>query len=172
MLVLGRFRGSLTVLVWLFVAHTDATLAQTLHPGSLDTSFAPHAQMRYAVVVEGQPARGCVPMAQVRKDLVDPGRPTSEVQLLTVWFRESQCGAKWNEPPPATPSGRGNLCDGAIPLLREMDWAAVRRAFDWPAIAPPSQASRGFGAVNPGRTRDVVQRATLDGDIRPPGAPE
>jgi hypothetical protein len=98
----------------------------------LDTAFPPHAQMRYAIVVGGQPVRGCVPMAQVRKDLVEPGRPTSEVQLLTVWFRESRCGAKWNEPPPATPAGRGDLCDGALPLLREMDWAAVQRAFGWP----------------------------------------
>jgi hypothetical protein len=103
----------------------------------LDTSFAPHAQTRYAIVVEGQSARGCVPMARVRKDLVAPGRPTSEVQLLTVWFRESACGAKWNAPPPSTTSGRGDLCDGALPLLREMDWAAVRRAFGWPAFARP-----------------------------------
>jgi hypothetical protein len=98
----------------------------------LDTSFAPHAQMRYAIVEDGQAARGCVPMARVRKDLIDATRPTSEVQVLTVWFRESRCGAQWNPRPPETLRGRDDLCAGALPLLREMDWTAVRRALDWP----------------------------------------
>jgi hypothetical protein len=34
------------------------------------------------------------------------------VQLLTIWSRES-------------------LCEDAVPLLREIDWGAVRRAIGW-----------------------------------------
>jgi hypothetical protein len=66
-------------------------------------------------------------MVQVRRDLIDPKRPTSEVQPLTVWSRESLCGLPLAS---GQPPQRG-LCEQAVPLLRDIDWAAVRRAIGW-----------------------------------------
>ncbi|NMQ27663.1 hypothetical protein E4Q23_07785 [Candidatus Accumulibacter phosphatis] len=66
-------------------------------------------------------------MVQVRADLVDPKRPTDEVRLLTAWSRKRLCGLPLasGQPP------QRNLCEDAVPLLREIDWAAVRRAIGW-----------------------------------------
>jgi hypothetical protein len=63
----------------------------------------------------------------VRPDLIDPKRPTSEVQLLTVWSRESLCGVPLTS---GQPPQRGT-CEDAVPLLREIDWDAVRRSIGW-----------------------------------------
>ena len=93
--------------------------------GRVDAAFQPAYDVRYELAAGASP--DCVPMVQVRADLVDPKRPTGEVQLLTVWSRESACGL-----PLATgqPAQRG-LCEDAVPLLREIDWAAMRRALGW-----------------------------------------
>ena len=74
----------------------------------------------------GSRGAGCEHMVKIREDLVDPRRP-SEVQLLTVWMSESPCGEQWVGKPPL----QSNRCDVAVPLLREIDWAAMRAAMGW-----------------------------------------
>jgi hypothetical protein len=107
------------------LAALDAAGQRVAACGRVDASFSPEYAVRY------EPAAGasadCVPMVQVRPDLIDPKRPTSEVQLLTVWSRESLCGV------PLTgghPPQRGT-CEDAVPLLREIGWDAVRRSIGW-----------------------------------------
>jgi hypothetical protein len=73
-------------------------------------------------------AAGCVPMVQVRADLLDPKRPLDEVQLLTVLFVGSTCGEVLGGVRPLPTAGR---CGHGVPLLREMDWAVARRALGW-----------------------------------------
>ncbi|MFO0297306.1 MAG: hypothetical protein ACK537_06890 [Pseudomonadota bacterium] len=74
-------------------------------------------------------APNCVPMVQVRSDLLDPRRPLEEVQLLAVFFRGSLCGELLAGSPPPSSAGR---CGNGVPLLREMDWSLVRRTLGWP----------------------------------------
>jgi hypothetical protein len=74
-------------------------------------------------------APNCVPMVQVRSDLLDPRRPLEEVQLLAVFFRGSLCGELLAGSPPPSSAGR---CGYGVPLLREMDWSLVRRTLGWP----------------------------------------
>jgi hypothetical protein len=71
----------------------------------------------------------CVPMVQVRDDVLDATRPLEEVQVLTVSFVGSRCGEVIGGLRPLPTAGR---CGHGVPLLREMDWAAVRRAMGWP----------------------------------------
>jgi hypothetical protein len=71
----------------------------------------------------------CVPMMQVRADLLDPKTPVTDVQLITVHFRGSLCGEVIGGARPMPSDGK---CAYAVPLLREMDWLAVRRAVGWP----------------------------------------
>ena len=113
---------------------------------------------RASLLVAACPWRRCARTSSTR------ARPTSEVQLLTVWFRESQCGATWNQPPPATPwAGRSVRRRAAAAPRNGLDGrpAGVRLACLCPAFAGFARLRRGFGAVNPGCTRDVVQRAAV-----------
>lgn len=71
----------------------------------------------------------CVPMVRIRDDLLDPKRPLTEVQVMSVFFRGSRCGEVLSGQKPLQPLGR---CGFAVPLLREMDWAIVRGALAWP----------------------------------------
>lgn len=93
--------------------------------GRVDAAFSSGNEVRY------EPAAGapteCVPMVQVRRDLLDTKRPTSEAQLFTVWSRESFCGVPFAT---GQPPQRGT-CENVVPLLREIDWAALRRALGW-----------------------------------------
>lgn len=73
---------------------------------------------------------GCHPMVQARPELIDPGRPATEVQLLEVSFGDSPCGRALGLAASGGPPAAG-LCIHAVPLLREMDWPAVRRAIGW-----------------------------------------
>ena len=73
----------------------------------------------------------CVPMVQLRSNLVVGGRPAQEVQLMAVRFRGDRCGERWGTAMPA-PGAGGGRCTYGVPLLREMDWAAVRQALGWP----------------------------------------
>lgn len=93
--------------------------------GRVDAAFSSGNEVRFEPAAGAAP--DCVPMVQVRPDLLDATRPTHEVQLFTVWSRESLCGV-----PLATgqPPQRG-LCETAVPLLREIEWSAVRRALGW-----------------------------------------
>jgi hypothetical protein len=78
-------------------------------------------------VVAGS-APDCVPMVQVRSDLLDPRRGLDEVQLLAVYFSGSDCGEVIGDARPLPSAGR---CHYGVPLLREMDWAAARKAVGW-----------------------------------------
>ncbi|MDX2183467.1 MAG: hypothetical protein SFW08_05720 [Gemmatimonadaceae bacterium] len=71
----------------------------------------------------------CVPMVKVRDDLLDPKRPMSDVQLMTVPFSAARCGEMLGGVRPYVEGGR---CGYAVPLLREMDWGLLRQALGWP----------------------------------------
>lgn len=103
----------------------DAAGQRAAACGRVDAAFLAHDAVRFEPLAGA--SADCVPMVQVRRDLIDPKRPTSDVQLLTVWSRESLCGVPLasGEPPQ-----RGN-CVQVGPLLRDIDWAAVRRAIGW-----------------------------------------
>lgn len=92
--------------------------------GRVDPAFTAEHGVRFELATSG--VAGCVPMVQVRKDLVDRKRP-GEVQLLTVWFPESRCGEQWV----GKPSLQSNRCDVGLPLLRELDWGAFRTMLGW-----------------------------------------
>lgn len=79
-------------------------------------------------VVAGSTA-DCVPMMQVRADLLDPKTSVTDVQLMTVHFRDSKCGEVIGG---ARPMPNDTKCAYGVPLLREMDWSAARRAMGWP----------------------------------------
>lgn len=93
--------------------------------GRTDPAFSAGYDVRY------EPAQGaapdCLPMVRVRPGLVEPRRPTSEVQMVTVWFRESVCGLPLasGQPPQRGP------CENIVPLMREVDWSALRRTWGW-----------------------------------------
>ncbi len=94
--------------------------------GRVDPAFAIDHQVRYDLASAG--GADCVPMVRLRRDLLDRKRPITEVQLMTIWFRESRCGEVLA--PGARIDPRG-ACAHFVPLLREMDWAAARRAIGW-----------------------------------------
>ena len=106
------------------LASLDATGRKGGACGRVDQAFSAENGVRFEPVGSG--GAGCVPMVRIRQDLVDPTRP-SEVQLLTIWMSESPCGEQWV----GKPSLQSNRCDVAVPLLREMDWGAMRAAMGW-----------------------------------------
>jgi hypothetical protein len=91
-----------------------------------EPGFRNTAAVRFAAAGS---AADCVPMVQVRDDVLDPTRPLTEVQVLTVSFVGSRCGEVIGGVRPLPAGGR---CGYSVPLLREMDWAAARRALGWP----------------------------------------
>lgn len=106
------------------LASLDAAGRQGGACGQVDPAFSAENGVRFEPVASG--GAGCVPMVKIREDLVDPRRP-SEVQLLTVWMTESPCGEQWV----GKPSLQSNRCDVAVPLLRELDWSAMRAVMGW-----------------------------------------
>jgi hypothetical protein len=104
--------------------------------GRMEPGFATSLQVRFeaatgrndVVVADVARSGGCVPMVQVRADLLDPRRPPQETQTFGIWFAGSGCG----EPLAGkTPLPRGGRCGYGVPMLREMDWALVRQALGW-----------------------------------------
>lgn len=93
--------------------------------GRVDAAYSSGNEVRFEPAAGAPPE--CVPMVQVRPDLLDTKRPTSEVQFFTVWSRENLCGVPFAT---GQPPQRGT-CENVVPLLREIDWAAVRRALGW-----------------------------------------
>jgi hypothetical protein len=94
--------------------------------GRMEPGFSSSDGVRFLVLGS---APDCVPMVQVRSDLLDSAQPLETVQLLIVHFRDSSCGEIIGGAQPLPSSGR---CAYAVPLLRDMDWAMVRRALGWP----------------------------------------
>jgi hypothetical protein len=107
------------------LASLDAAGQRAAACGRVDTAFLAHHAVRFEPLA-GAPA-DCVPMVQVRRDLIDPKRPAGEVQLLSVSFGETFCGLPLAS---GQPPQRGT-CEQAVPLMRELDWAAVRKAIGW-----------------------------------------
>lgn len=93
--------------------------------GRVEPGFSASYAVRYEVAGS---AANCVPMVQVRADLLDPKRRLDEVQLLAVYFSGSDCGEVIGDARPLPSAGR---CHYGVPLLREMDWAAARKALGW-----------------------------------------
>jgi hypothetical protein len=94
--------------------------------GRVEPGFSGSYAVRYEVAGA---AANCVPMVQVRADLLDPKRPLEDVQLVLADFRGSTCGEVLMGVR-AMPNGGG--CFHAASLLREMDWAIARKALGWP----------------------------------------
>jgi hypothetical protein len=107
------------------LASLDAAGQRTAACGGVDAEFLAHHAERFELLA-GAPA-DCVPTVQVRRDLVDSRRATSEVQLLTVGFGEILCGL----PVASGQTPQRGTCEQAVPLLRDLDWGAVRRAIGW-----------------------------------------
>lgn len=93
--------------------------------GRTDRAFSAGYDVRYEPATGAAP--DCVPIVRIRPGLVDPRRPSSEVQLLTVWFAESICGVPLAS---GQPPQRGR-CEYVVPLMREIDWSALRRVMGW-----------------------------------------
>jgi hypothetical protein len=105
-------------------ASLDAAGRQGGACGRVDPAFTAENGVRFEPVGSG--GSTCVPMVRIRQDLVDRTRP-GEVQLLTVWMSESPCGEQFA----GKPSLQSNRCDVAVPLLRELDWSAMRTVMGW-----------------------------------------
>lgn len=88
-----------------------------------DTAFPRLLDVRWAARGPSEPPE-CRPMVALRDDLIGPGRP-EEVRLLTAWVRDARCGRTWEQPP------ADNVCGRIVATLRELDWAALRRALGW-----------------------------------------
>jgi hypothetical protein len=107
-------------------AALDATARAQPACARKDPAFLGNASVRFDAAGS---AADCLPMVQVRDDVLDPTRPLTEVQVLTVSFVGSRCGEVIGGQRPLPSAGR---CGYGVPLLREMDWAAARRALGWP----------------------------------------
>jgi hypothetical protein len=92
--------------------------------GRMEPAFSPENGARFEPAASG--STGCVPIVRIRRDLVDLKRP-NEVQLLTLWFRDEPCGEQWAGK--AVP--QSDRCDFAVPLMRELDWTAMRAVMGW-----------------------------------------
>ena len=106
------------------LAALDAAGRQAAACARLDAAFSAPANVRFEPLGS---TPDCVPMVEVRRDLVDPRRPASEVQVMSVWFREGLCGIGLA----AEAARRSERCELAVPLLRELDWGAMRRSVGW-----------------------------------------
>ena len=95
--------------------------------GWRDTTFHPGQDVRWAPAGAGSPAN-CLPMVQVRSDLLAGARRPDEVQVFIAWLSEEQCGLAWNG---ETGPRSSNRCPHHLPLLRGIDWSALRRSFGW-----------------------------------------
>jgi hypothetical protein len=92
--------------------------------GRMDPVFSPQNGARFEPAAAG--STGCGPIVRIRRDLVDLKRPNA-VQLLTLFLPDEPCGEQW--------AGKAMLqsdrCDVAVPLMRELDWTAMRAVMGW-----------------------------------------
>ncbi len=109
------------------LARLDATGRQAAACGWRDTTFHPGQDVRWAVAGAGAPAN-CLPMVQIRADLLTGARKPDEVLIFIAWLSEEHCGLVW----PGDAGLRGSLrCAHHLPLLRGIDWAALRQSWGW-----------------------------------------
>jgi hypothetical protein len=106
------------------LAALDAAGRQQPACGRMEPGFDSQSGVRFEVAGT---MPDCVPMVQMRPDLVDPKGPVTEVQLLTVWFN-TVCGEHFGGKPRVL---RDDYCESFVPLLRELDWAAARKVLGW-----------------------------------------
>jgi hypothetical protein len=106
------------------LAALDAAGRQQPACGRMEPGFDSLSGVRFEVAGT---MPDCVPMVQMRPDLVDPKGPVTEVQLLTVWFN-TVCGEHFGGKPRVL---RDDYCESFVPLLRELDWAAARKVLGW-----------------------------------------
>jgi hypothetical protein len=92
--------------------------------GWMDPAFSPQNGARFEQAASAR--TGCVPVVRIRRDLVDLKRP-NEVQLLAVFLPDEPCGAYWA----GKAALQSNRCDVAVPLMRELDWTAMRAVMGW-----------------------------------------
>jgi hypothetical protein len=92
--------------------------------GRVDPAFTVDHGVRFDSADPG--ATGCLPIVRIRRDLVDLKRP-NEVQLLTMWLSEDPCGEQWA----GKTVPQSNRCDFGVPLMRELDWGALRAVMGW-----------------------------------------
>lgn len=91
--------------------------------GWRDTQFPRLLDVRWAARGPSEPPE-CQAMAALRDDLLGPGRP-EDVRIVTAWLRDARCGRLWDQAP------ADSVCGRIGATLRELDWAALRRALGW-----------------------------------------
>ena len=95
--------------------------------GWRDSAFHPGQDVRWAVVGTGAPAN-CLAMVQIRSDLLAGAGKPDEVRIFIAWMSEEHCGLAWEgETRPRT----SLRCAHHLPLLRGIDWAALRKSWGW-----------------------------------------
>lgn len=109
------------------LASLDAGTAQAAACGWRDTRFHPGQDVRWAAAGPTAPA-GCLPMVQIRTDLLAGPGAADDPRLFTAWLGEEHCGQFWH----ADIARLGSMrCQHHLPLLRGLDWAALRRSWGW-----------------------------------------
>lgn len=109
------------------LAKLDAAGRQAGACGWRDTAFHPGQDVRWAVSGTGAPAN-CLPMVQIRSDLLAGAGKPDEVRVFMAWMSEDHCGLAWEgETRPRT----SLRCAHHLPLLRGIDWAALRKSWGW-----------------------------------------
>ncbi len=108
------------------LAALDATGRQAQGCGHTDPAFPADLAVRWAAVGAGAPA-GCRPMVRIRDDLVGSGKP-EDIRIFIAWLGEEHCGQAWGGAPMKLVS---TSCPLFIPMLRDLDWPALRRSFGW-----------------------------------------
>lgn len=109
------------------LAKLDAAGRQAGACGWRDTDFHPGQDVRWAVVAAGAPPN-CLPMVQIRSDLLAGAGKSDEVRIFIAWMSEDHCGLAWEgETRPRT----SLRCAHHLPLLRGIDWATLRKSWGW-----------------------------------------
>ena len=96
------------------LATLDAGTAQAAACGWRDSTFHPGQDVRWAAAGPAAPA-GCLPMVQIRADLLASPGAADEPRLFTAWLGEEHCGQFWH----ADIARLGSIrCQHHLPLLR------------------------------------------------------
>lgn len=108
-------------------AKLDTAGRQAAACGWRDTAFAAGQDVRWAIAGPGAPPN-CLPMVQLRADLLAAAGKADEVRVFIAWLGEEHCGLAWRGD--AGPRG-SSRCTHHLPLLRGIDWKALRRSWGW-----------------------------------------